>query len=80
MVDPDHMELTDAGLERRLRAERPVPRAGFRAELRATLREREPIIAEPPRLRLVVAAYSVSGAALLAVAAVGLAGLGPLAA
>lgn len=71
------------GLEQiaaRLEAERPVPRAAFRGELRRALlgsAERRPL--EPPRLRLMIAGFTGSGAGLLAIAAVGLAGLGPLA-
>ena len=69
----------DAIVER-LGAERPIPRAGFRAELRSHLidasRERTPA---PRRLRLLITAYAVSGAALLVVAATGVAGAGPLA-
>jgi hypothetical protein len=68
-------------IARRLEEERPVPRAGFRAELRskllATGRERA---WAGGRLRLRIAAYAGSGVALLAIAAVGVAGAGPLAA
>ena len=66
---------------RRLEEERPVPRAGFRAELRSKLLTagREPAWAGG-RLRLRIAAYAGSGVALLAIAAVGVAGAGPLAA
>jgi hypothetical protein len=60
-------------------AERPVPRAAFRGELRRSLlagASRRQLA--PPRLRLMVAALAGSGAVLLAIAAVGLAGVGPL--
>jgi len=68
----DHGEL-----EHRLEASRPVPRAAFRGELRRRLlQNRAP--ARPPRLRLMIAAYAGSGFALLAIAAIGVAGAGPL--
>jgi hypothetical protein len=76
----DDLEPTDPELEERLRAERPVPRAGFRAQLRAALREDEPSATVSPRLRRAVIAYAVSGAFLLTIAGAGLAGLGPFAA
>jgi hypothetical protein len=70
------------GLDRiadRLRAERPVPAPGFRGELRRRLLVggRRPIA--PRRLRLLITAYAGSGAVLMAIAAIGLAGVGPLA-
>jgi hypothetical protein len=73
----------EPGLEdvaERLRSGRPVPRAGFRAELRSQLLAgaRRPL--GPGRLRLLIAAHAFSGAVLLAVVAVGVAGAGPLAA
>ena len=59
--------------------ERPLPRAAFRAELRRSLLlDRSGV--RPRRLRLLIAAYAGSGALLIAVAAIGLAGVGPLAA
>jgi hypothetical protein len=63
----------------RLEAERPVPRAAFRGDLRRSLlagAERRP--AAPQRLRLMISVYAGAGAALLAIAAVGLLGAGPL--
>ena len=71
-MTPEHDEVA-----RRLEAERPVPRAAFRGELRRHLVSDE--TRSPRRLRLLVAAYSGSGLALLAVAAIGVAGGGPLA-
>ncbi|MDP9244981.1 MAG: hypothetical protein M3O77_07840 [Chloroflexota bacterium] len=61
-------------------SERPIPAAPFRARLRAQLAERaiEPAGWRPRRLGLLVTAYAGSGLALLAVAAIGLAGTGPL--
>jgi hypothetical protein len=75
MTYPDGLEHMAARLE----AERPVPRAAFRGELRRSLLAgaSRPQLA-PPRLRLMVAALTGSGAVLLAIAAVGLAGVGPL--
>jgi hypothetical protein len=67
-----------ADLERlaaRLVAGRPVPRPAFRGDLRRS-------IARAPharRMRLRVAAYLVSGAALLAIATLGVNDVGPLA-
>jgi hypothetical protein len=70
-----------AELARRLERERPLPRAGFRAGLRARLlRSAEERALVRGRLRLRVAAYAGSGAILLAIAALGVAGAGPLAA
>lgn len=68
-------------LATRLESERPVPHPAFRGELRRHLlaladRRRS----APARLRLAITAYAGSGAALLAVAAAGLAGIGPFAA
>ena len=68
-------------LARRLERERPVPRAGFRGALRRQLldaADRQPL--RPQRLGLLIAAYAGSGMALLAIAALGIAGAGPLAA
>lgn len=65
----------------RLEAERPVPRAAFRGDLRRRL------IARSPRTRLsrrgalaLVTSYATAGLALLTIAAIGLAGAGPFAA
>ena len=65
----------------RLQDERPVPRGGFRAELRAHLRDlesdRRPAW-RPKRLGVLIGAYAGSGFVLLVVAALGLSGAGPL--
>jgi hypothetical protein len=68
-------------LVERLEAERPVPDAAFRGELRRRLLGRAvgPGPA-PARLRLLVTAYAGAGSLLLVLAAVGVAGVGPLAA
>jgi hypothetical protein len=74
--DPELEPIAD-----RLRAERPVPRAGFRADLRSRLlaaRARRP--APHRRIRMLIVVYAGSGAALLVIAALGAAGAGPLAA
>jgi hypothetical protein len=79
-ADSHERDAMDSVAER-LRDERPVPRAGFRAELRAHLRdleaERHPAW-RPKRLRVLVGAYAGSGFLLLIVAALGLSGAGPL--
>jgi hypothetical protein len=70
-----------AELARRLEEERPLPRAAFRATLRQSLLEDERRRAlVRARVRLQVAVYAGSGVALLAIAALGVSGVGPLAA
>ena len=65
----------------RLSAERPVPRAGFRGELRRHLINGDAGGSpRPQRLRLLIGAYAGSGALLFAIVAAGVAGFGPLAA
>ncbi|GIK78861.1 MAG: hypothetical protein EDQ89_00810 [Acidobacteria bacterium] len=65
----------------RLERGRPVPSAGFRGELRRQLLARVPSRpARPHRLGALIGAYTGSGALLLAVAVLGVAGVGPLAA
>jgi hypothetical protein len=62
---------------------RPVPRAAFRGDLRRLLIERTPTrrgAAAAERWRVLVATYSALGTLLLAVAAIGLAGVGPFSA
>ena len=57
---------------------RPLPRPAFRGDLRRELAAVEAKQRwQPPRLRLAILAYSLSGIALLALAAAGVAGLGP---
>jgi hypothetical protein len=76
--DPDLPASERDELERlaaRLIAERPIPRAGFRAYLRGRLARGN----ERRHLRLQAAAYLASGVALLLVAALGVNDLGPLA-
>lgn len=69
-------ELND--IAARLVAERPVPHPAFRGELKRRLMSaKQRNQSAPARLRLAITAYAGSGAALLAVAAAGLAGIGP---
>ncbi len=63
----------------RLQAGRPVPRAGFRAELHAHLLDLGLPVNRPARLWAWVAAGAASGTGLLVLAALGVAGAGPLA-
>lgn len=64
----------------RLRSERPAPSPAFRGELRRRLSvQTRAAPTSPMRLRLAIAACAASGALLLAIAAIGLAGIGPLA-
>jgi len=73
--DPDLAQL-----EVRLEAERPVPRAAFRGELQRRLAAQGASRPATRRLRLLITAYAGSGAALLAIAVVGVVGAGPFAA
>jgi hypothetical protein len=65
----------------RLEAERPIPDAAFRGRLRRRLfgRPDDGWRSAPARLRRQIVAYAGSGAALLAVAVIGVAGAGPFA-
>jgi hypothetical protein len=87
-LSPDDLEPSIGAPERaaladvaeRLIHERPAPRAGFRAALRAHLRglgSRGPY--RPAWLWQRVAALMLSGGGLLALVALGLAGAGPFA-
>lgn len=69
-------------LEERLRDERPVPRAAFRARLHQGLVElatEAPLHARPRHLWPRVVALAASGAGVLALVALGVAGSGPFA-
>jgi hypothetical protein len=78
MNDDDILEPELAEVGDRLRRSRPVPAAAFRGDLRRRLMaDRGP--RRPQRLWLRVAATSGSGLVLLAVAAIGVLGAGPLA-
>ena len=70
------LELAD-----RLERERPIPDASFRGELRRGLLTRATShSARPNLLGALIGAYSGSGILLLAIAVLGVAGVGPLAA
>jgi hypothetical protein len=90
---PDHLPPRErealAAAAMRLQDERPVPAAGFRSRLRSQLTASSRRRTELGRvgsarraatMRALGTAYATAGAALLAVAALGLAGAGPFAA
>jgi hypothetical protein len=65
----------------RLERERPIPSSGYRGDLRRRLLTHvasRP--SRPQRLGALISAYACSGVLLLAVAVLGIAGVGPLAA
>jgi hypothetical protein len=79
MPDPNYMD--DPELEERLRTERPLPAPAFRGDLRRRLvRMGRTGVGRPRHLRVLIASYGLSGAALLVIGAAGLAGAGPFAA
>jgi hypothetical protein len=65
-------------LAERLQRERPVPAAGFRGELGRRLLAGDMRRARPRRLRALITGYATAGTLLLLVAAVSVAGVGPL--
>jgi hypothetical protein len=72
---PTDLEPGDQEFGERLRSERAVPAAGFRGALGRHLAARDPGYGpRPARLRLMVAAYLGSGAAVVAIAALGATG------
>ena len=73
-IPADELEQLEQ-LASRLVADRPVPRPAFRGDLRRRV-VRTP---HTQRVRLRVAAYLASGVALLAIAALGVNNVGPLA-
>ena len=84
----DFLEVTDFApeeraalvrLAERLERERPVPRPGYRSQLRRQILEQSSTARVAGRLRVAIAAYSSGGLALLAAATLGVAGIGPLA-
>jgi hypothetical protein len=80
MMNPNDEHMNEEiEIERLLEDNRPVPAAAFRGELRRHLL-RGAAASPPRRLRLLIAAYAGSGLALVAIAAIGVAGAGPLAA
>ncbi|MFN8164266.1 MAG: hypothetical protein U0R26_10670 [Solirubrobacterales bacterium] len=79
-LDPGERESLIA-LAERLERERPVVAPRFRGELRRSLIGRlEGRGKAPDRLRALILANGLSGTVMLAVAALGVAGIGPLAA
>lgn len=77
MTDPSRDEMRE--FEHMLERSRPGPRPTFRGDLRRRLLG-SAAAARPAGLRRLIAGYAVSGLLLLAVAAAGLGGIGPLAA
>lgn len=70
------LELAD-----QLEQHRPIPSAGYRGELRRRLLTRVGSRrSRPQRVGALISAYASSGVVLLAVAVLGVAGVGPLAA
>jgi len=65
-------------LAERLERERPVPTAAFRGTLRRMLLHGDPPRSRPAQLRLLITGYVSAGSALLVVAALSVAGVGPL--
>jgi hypothetical protein len=65
-------------LARRLDDERPLPDPSFRGDLSRRLELREDHARDLPRLRRLALSCGLSGAALLGIATLGLAGVGPL--
>lgn len=79
LVPGERQQLARIG--ERLRAERPIPRPAFRGALgRRLLDQLEPSRPRSSRVRVLIAAYAGSGLCLIAIAALGVAGAGPLAA
>jgi hypothetical protein len=74
-IDPELDEVAA-----RLRAERAVPSGAFRGELRRQLLADGQAHPAPLDLRRRITAYAGAGTVLVAVAAVGLIGVGPFAA
>ncbi len=85
--DPNELDVAEPGerdhllaLAERLERERPLCSPGYRGELRRRLLAQlgaQP--SRPERLRALVFAYAASGLVMLAVAALGVGGIGPLA-
>jgi hypothetical protein len=72
----EHSELITLAL--RLTENRPVPRLGLRSAIRSRLLSQGEVARS--RVGALIFGYATSGAALLAIAAVGLVGVGPFAA
>jgi hypothetical protein len=78
----DPIEIrSDEDLEDLLLRSRPVPSAAFRSRLKVVLTQPRPRARNSrARVRALVAAYGACGSLCLAIAALGVAGAGPLAA
>jgi hypothetical protein len=78
MIGPDEIHGADEldPTEERLRASRRLPAESYRDGLRRRLLRHG---IAPPQIRRLVAVYAATGALLLVVAGLGLAGAGPLA-
>jgi hypothetical protein len=68
----------EATVERVLEEGRRQPSAATRSRIRSTIAAAGPLRSRPAQLRGLIAAYATAGAALLALAGLGLAGVGPL--
>lgn len=84
MGEPDGMEIeawsaSDAEMMRLLERSRPRLGAAAEARIRAAVFENVQEQTRPRHLRLLIAVYGCCGLLLLALAALGLAGVGPLA-
>jgi hypothetical protein len=71
MTDDLHSDSPEelAALETRLQSRRPVPAPAFRGELRRRLAARGAGRPRPAHLRVLIAGYAASGAALLTIGA-----------
>jgi len=78
MTDEPRNDLEE--IAARLEAERPIPSAAFRGELRRRLLGTPARQAERRRALALVASYATAGLVLLATAALGVFGVGPFAA
>jgi hypothetical protein len=77
-MTPDHERTSQLEeIDAVLRAARPVPGAAFRGDLRRRLLAQGEEATASRRLHLLITAYASTGAALLVVAAIGVAGVGP---
>lgn len=77
---PPAQRIELKAIAQRLEAERPVPAAAFRGDLRRALLGHGRPLSRPARLRLQIALYGSSGFVLLLAGVFSVAGVGPLAA
>lgn len=78
MNDRIHPEDDETAVERVLEEGRRQPSAATRSRIRGRIAAAGPLRSRPAQLRGLIAAYATAGSALLALAALGLAGVGPL--